>query len=217
MMNHNPIPPSGMPLSSRQFLLGVACFSALCSHYTLQLVYTQPGISNRKKTMENTTHKPQVRWADAEVLCLLQYLITVRSRLCNASIFPTSICAATAAHVMNQFPLDPRLAWTLSTNGERCIFWWLMYQSDQSTPQHSWRNSTMPSNCTGDGQVWVGIPSMGLTFRQNWRSVTGTSRSKPRYVLPPLKEHAADSCTSGVKTGSSPILSFGGSGGQGMI
>jgi len=107
-MNDNPIPPSSTTLGSRELLLGVACFTALCGHHTLDLMSTQLN-PMENEMVQNAVHKSRARWAHAEIISLLQFLLTMRPRLGDASSFPASVYEAAAAHIMQQFPSKPKI------------------------------------------------------------------------------------------------------------
>ncbi|KAL4066032.1 hypothetical protein J3A83DRAFT_4262293 [Scleroderma citrinum] len=106
-MTPNPIPPPLTPSHHRQLLITVACFSSLCSYYTLNIMSTPVNLKGKQPTRNPS--KPHITWNHIEVLCLLQYLIKMRSKIGDALTFPTMVCKAAAAHITQEFPTRPKI------------------------------------------------------------------------------------------------------------
>ncbi|KAL4078791.1 hypothetical protein V8B97DRAFT_2067841 [Scleroderma yunnanense] len=106
-MTPNPIPPPLTPSHHRQLLIAVACFSSLCSYYTLNIMSTPVNLKGKQPT--RNPGKPHITWNHIEVLCLLQYLIKMCSKIGDALTFPTMVCEAAAAHITQEFPTRPKI------------------------------------------------------------------------------------------------------------
>ncbi|KAL4068460.1 hypothetical protein V8B97DRAFT_1918581 [Scleroderma yunnanense] len=96
-MTLNPIPPPLTPSHHRQLLITVACFSSLCSYYTLDIMSTPVNLKGKQPT--RNPGKLHITWNHIEVLCLLQYLVKMCSKIGDASTFPTM-----------EFPTRPKIA-----------------------------------------------------------------------------------------------------------
>ncbi|KAL4068992.1 hypothetical protein V8B97DRAFT_2047548 [Scleroderma yunnanense] len=107
-MTPNSIPPPLIPSCHRQLLITAACFSSLCSYYTLNIMFTSVNLKGKQPT--RNPGKPCVTWNHVEVLCLLQYLVKMCLKIGDASTFPTLVCEAVTAHLTQEFPTRPKVA-----------------------------------------------------------------------------------------------------------